>query len=171
MHEISSNDKNFAPTDDKKGMEQVGAIMIDSKSGAIKGMIEGRNFFEEQLNHATQAFRQPGSTMKPIAAYIPALEKGAIQPASIVDDIPIILKDGVKGFHLPENWDHKFHGLMTARKALNQSYNIPAIDIFLNKVGINDSWDFVKKLGITSIQKEDYYAQTGVIGGLSKGTS
>ncbi|KRF32051.1 transglycosylase domain-containing protein [Paenibacillus sp. Soil787] len=171
MHEISSNDKNFAPTDDKKGMEQVGAIMIDSKSGAIKGMIEGRNFFEEQLNHATQAFRQPGSTMKPIAAYIPALEKGAIQPASIVDDIPIILKDGVKGFHLPENWDHKFHGLMTARRALNQSYNIPAIDIFLNKVGINDSWDFAKKLGITSIQKEDYYAQTGVIGGLSKGTS
>ncbi|MCY9668046.1 transglycosylase domain-containing protein [Paenibacillus alginolyticus] len=171
MHEISSNEKNFAPTDDKKGMEQVGAIMIDSKTGAIKGMIEGRNFFEEQLNHATQAFRQPGSTMKPIAAYIPALEKGAIQPASVVDDIPIILKDGVKGFHLPENWDHKFHGLMTARKALNQSYNIPAIDIFLNKVGINDAWDFAKKLGITSIQKEDYVAQTGVIGGLSKGTS
>ena len=105
--------------------------------------------------------------MKPIAAYIPALEKGAIQPASIVDDIPIILKDGVKGFHLPENWDHKFHGLMTARRALNQSYNIPAIDIFLNKVGINDAWDFAKKLGITSIQKEDYAAQTGVIGGLA----
>jgi penicillin-binding protein len=172
MHEISSNDKNFAPTDEKKGgIEQVGAIMIDSKTGAIKSMIEGRNFFDEQLNHATQAFRQPGSTMKPIAAYIPALEKGAIQPASVVDDIPIILKDGVKGFHLPENWDHKFHGLMTARRALNQSYNIPAIDLFLNKVGINDAWDFAKKLGITSIQKEDYYAQTGVIGGLSRGTS
>lgn len=172
MHEISSNEKNFAPTDVKKGgIEQVGAIMIDSKNGAIKGMIEGRNFFDEQLNHATQAFRQPGSTMKPIAAYIPALEKGAIQPASVVDDIPIILKDGVKGFHLPENWDHKFHGLMTARRALNQSYNIPAIDIFLNKVGINDAWDFAKKLGITSIQKEDYVAQTGVIGGLSRGTS
>ncbi|GGI43064.1 hypothetical protein GCM10008018_00180 [Paenibacillus marchantiophytorum] len=172
MHEISSNEKNFAPTDEKKGgIEQVGAIMIDSKTGAIKGMIEGRNFFDEQLNHATQAYRQPGSTMKPIAAYIPALEKGVIQPASIVDDIPIILKDGVKGFHLPENWDHKFHGLMTARRALNQSYNIPAIDIFLNKVGINNAWDFAKKLGITSIQKEDYYAQTGVIGGLSRGTS
>ncbi|OCT17007.1 carboxypeptidase [Paenibacillus pectinilyticus] len=172
MHEISSNAKNFAPTDEKKGgIEQVGAIMIDSKSGAIKGMIEGRDFFDEQLNHATQAYRQPGSTMKPIAAYIPALEKGVLQPASIVDDIPIILKDGVKGFHLPENWDHKFHGLMTARKALNQSYNIPAIDIFLNKVGINQAWDFAKKLGITSLTKEDNTAQTGVIGGLSKGTS
>ncbi|RTE03608.1 transglycosylase domain-containing protein [Paenibacillus whitsoniae] len=171
MQEIASNEKNYAPTDEKKGPEQVGAIMIDSKTGAIKGMIEGRDFFEEQLNHATQAYRQPGSTMKPIAAYIPALEKGVLQPASILDDIPLILKDGEKGFHLPENWDHKFHGLMTARKALNQSYNIPAIDVFLNKVGINNAWDFAKKLGITSITKDDYYAQTGVIGGLSKGTS
>ena len=172
MHEISSNEKNFAPTDEKKGgIEQVGAIMIDSKTGAIKGMIEGRDFFDEQLNHATQAYRQPGSTMKPIAAYIPALEKGVLQPASIVDDIPIILKDGVKGFHLPENWDHKFHGLMTARRALNQSYNIPAIDMFLNKVGITQAWDFAKKLGITSLTKEDNTAQTGVIGGLSRGTS
>lgn len=172
MHEIASNEKNFAPTDEKKGgIEQVGAIMVDSKTGAIKGMIEGRDFFDEQLNHATQAYRQPGSTMKPIAAYIPAIEKGVIQPASIVDDIPIILKDGVKGFHLPENWDHKFHGLMTARKALNQSYNIPAIDIFINKVGITQAWDFAKKLGITSLTKEDNAAQTGVIGGLSRGTS
>ncbi|WP_311198861.1 transglycosylase domain-containing protein [Paenibacillus hexagrammi] len=171
MHEISGNDKNFAPYDEKKKDEQVGAIMIDNKTGAIKGMIEGRDFFKEQLNHATQAYRQPGSTMKPIAAYIPALEKGAIQPASILDDVPIILKDGVKGFHLPENWDHKFHGLMTARRALNQSYNIPAIDLFLNKVGIDEAWNFAKTLGITSIAKEDYYAQTGVIGGLSRGTS
>ncbi|MEW9697861.1 transglycosylase domain-containing protein [Paenibacillus sp. SI8] len=171
MHDIAGNAKNFAPTDEKKGIEQVGAIMIDSKNGEIKGMIEGRNFFDEQLNHATQAYRQPGSTMKPIAAYIPALEKGAIQPASVLDDVPIILKDGTKGFHIPENWDHKFHGLMTARRALNQSYNIPAIDLFLNKVGIDEAWDFAKKLGITSIQKEDYYAQTGVIGGLSRGTS
>ncbi|KRE90522.1 carboxypeptidase [Paenibacillus sp. Soil766] len=172
MHEISSNEKNFAPTDEKKGgIEQVGAIMIDSKTGAIQGMIEGRDFFDEQLNHATQAYRQPGSTMKPIAAYIPALEKGVLQPATIVDDIPIILKDGVKGFHLPENWDHKFHGLMTARRALNQSYNIPAIDIFLNKVGITQAWDFARKLGITSLTKEDNVAQTGVIGGLSRGTS
>lgn len=171
MREIAENPKNFAPDDPKKGIEQVGAIMLDSKTGAILGMIEGRDFFKEQLNHATQAYRQPGSTMKPIAAYIPAMEKGAIQPASVIDDVPIILKDGTKGFHIPENWNNKYQGLMTARKALNQSYNIPAIKLFLNTVGIDEAWSFAKKLGITSIQKEDYYAQTGVIGGMKYGVS
>jgi penicillin-binding protein len=171
MHEISGNENNFAPKDPKKGIEQVGAIMLNSKTGAILGMIEGRNFFDEQLNHATQALRQPGSTMKPIAAYIPAIEKGAIQPASVIDDVPVVLKDGSKGYHIPENWDNKYHGLITARRALNQSYNIPAIKLFLNAVGIDEAWDFSKKLGITSIQKEDYYAQTGVIGGLKYGVS
>lgn len=171
MRAIADDPKNFIPDDPKKGAEQVGAIMLNNKTGAILSMIEGRDFFKEQLNHATQAYRQPGSTMKPIAAYIPALEKGLIQPASVIDDIPVILKDGSKGFHIPENWDNKYHGLITARQALNQSYNIPAIKLFLNTVGIEEAWGFAKKLGITSIQKEDYAAQTGVIGGLKYGTS
>ncbi|MCR8641760.1 transglycosylase domain-containing protein [Paenibacillus sp. N1-5-1-14] len=172
MHEISENDKNFSPDDKVKGKEQVGAVMVDSKTGAILGMIEGRGFStKEQYNHATQAFRQPGSTMKPLAAYIPAMEKGLIQPGSIIDDVPLILKDGQKGFHIPDNHDHKFHGLITARTALDQSYNIPALKVFLDMVTIDEAWSFVKKLGVTSITKEDYAAQTGVIGGLSKGVS
>jgi penicillin-binding protein len=171
MQEIAKNDKNFIPNDAKKGIEQVGGIMLNSKTSAILGMIEGRDFFEEQLNHATQAYRQPGSAMKPIAAYIPALEKGLIQPSSVIDDIPIILKDGTKGFHIPQNWDNKYHGLITARQALNQSYNIPAIKLFLDSVGIEEAWNFARKLGITSLQKEDNYAQTGVIGGLKYGVS
>jgi penicillin-binding protein len=171
MRQIADDPKNFSPDDPVKGIEQIGAIMIENKTGAILGMIEGRDFFKEQLNHATQAFRQPGSTMKPIAAYLPAIEKGAIQPASVIDDVPIILKDGSKGYHIPENWDDGYHGLITARRALNQSYNIPAIKLFLNVVGINEAWEFAKKLGITSITKDDYYAQTGVIGGLKYGVS
>ncbi|MCZ8511385.1 transglycosylase domain-containing protein [Paenibacillus filicis] len=172
MHAIAENKDNFSPTDPVKGDEQIGAVMMDSKTGAILGMIEGRDFFKEQLNHATQAFRQPGSTMKPIAAYIPAIEKGAIGPASVIDDAPVILKDGTKyGYHIPENWDDGYHGLITARRALNQSYNIPAIKLFLDVVGINTAWDYAQKMGIHSITKDDYFSQTGVIGGLKYGTS
>ncbi|MDF2720476.1 MAG: carboxypeptidase [Paenibacillus sp.] len=171
MHAISNNPANFTPDDPTKGVEQIAAIALDNKTGAILGMIEGRSFYQEQMNLATQMTRQPGSTMKPIAAYIPAIDKGAISPATVVDDVPIILKDGSKGFHLPENWDLNFHGLMTARQALNQSYNIPAIKIFLDVVGLSNAWDFVKRLGITTIEKSDYSAQTGVIGGLSRGVS
>ncbi|MEI7027842.1 transglycosylase domain-containing protein [Paenibacillus sp. y28] len=172
MKAIGENKANFAPDDATKGMEQLGAIMIENKTGAILGMIEGRDFYTEQMNHATQMQRQPGSTMKPIAAYLPAIEKGTVQPATIIDDVPIVLKDGAKGVHLPENWDYKYHGLVTARTALEQSYNIPAIKVFLQDVGIKEGWDFTRKLGITSITDDDYkYAQTGVIGGLTYGVS
>lgn len=172
MRSIAQDEKNFSPEDKVKGMEQIGAVMIDNKTGAILSMLEGRDFFKEQLNHATQAYRQPGSTMKPIAAYLPALEKGAIQPASVIDDVPIILKDGTKaGYHIPENWDDGYHGLITARTALNQSYNIPAIKLFTETVGIKEAWEFAGKMGIRSITKDDYVAQTGVIGGLKYGVT
>jgi penicillin-binding protein len=171
MRAIAENPENFTPDDPEKGMELVASVAIENKTGAILGMIEGRDFYKEQMNLATQMTRQPGSTMKPLAAYIPAIEKGAVMPATIIDDVPIILKDGQKGFHLPENWDGKFHGLVTARHALNQSYNLPAIKLFVDVVGIEEAWNFVKKLGITTLAPSDYYAQTGVIGGLSKGVT
>lgn len=171
MQEIAHNKDNFTPDDPEKGIEQIGAIMIDNKTGAILSMMEGRDFYKEQLNHATQMLRQPGSTMKPIAAFIPALESGKIQPGTAIDDSPTILQDGVKGFHIPENWDNKFHGFITARRALNQSYNVPAIKIFNDMVGIDNAWEFARKLGITSISENDHHHRTGVIGGLDYGVS
>lgn len=171
MQEIAKDKNNFTPDDPVKGMEQVGAMMLDSKTGAILGMIEGRDFMKEQMNHATQAYRQPGSTMKPIAAFLPAMEMGLIQPASVIDDVPILLKDGRYGYHIPENWDDGYHGLVTARNALNHSYNIPAIRLFTEVVGIEKAWEFARGMGITSVTEEDYVAQTGVIGGLKYGTT
>lgn len=171
MRKIAENDKNFTPDDKKKGMEQTAAVMLDHKTGAILGMIEGRDYYKEQMNFATQMLRQPGSAMKTIGAYLPALEMGKIQPAGILDDAPIVLKDGGKGFHIPKNSNNRYKGLVTARTALNQSLNLPALKLFLDRIGIEKAWAFTKKLGITSIQNDDYSAQTGVIGGLKYGVS
>lgn len=171
MHSISEDSDNFTKDSDTRGKEQTAGMLIDNKTGAILGMIEGRDFNIEQMNYATQMIRQPGSTMKPIAAYLPALDSGLIQPASILDDAPIILKDGTKGFHIPKNANNRYQGLVTARYALNKSLNLPALKLFNDKVGIEESWAFTKKLGITTIQDDDYHAQTGVIGGLRYGVS
>ncbi|MCA0753906.1 transglycosylase domain-containing protein [Paenibacillus sp. N4] len=171
MREIGSNPDNFSPYNEEKGLEQIAAVMLDHKTGAILSMLEGRDFYEEQMNYATQMTRQPGSTMKTLAAYLPAIEQGLIQPASIIDDAPIVLKDGQKGFHIPMNVNRKFAGLVTAREALNRSLNLPALKIFNEEVKIENAWNFVKELGITTIQPDDAYAQTGVIGGLSIGVS
>lgn len=171
MHSISEDSSNFTKDSKTKGIEQTAGIMIDNKTGAILGMIEGRDFNIEQMNYATQMVRQPGSTMKPISAYLPALDAGLIQPAGILDDAPIILKDGGKGFHIPKNANNRYQGLVTARYALNKSLNLPALKLFNEKVGIEDAWAFTKKLGITTLTEDDYRAQTGVIGGLRYGTS
>ncbi|GIP25253.1 hypothetical protein J23TS9_03830 [Paenibacillus sp. J23TS9] len=171
MHKIGENKDNFGPDSKTKGPEQTAAMMIDNKTGAILGMLEGRDFNKEQMNYATQMIRQPGSTMKPIAAYLPAIESGAIQPASILDDAPIILKDYQKGFHIPKNSTAGYSGLMTARTALNKSVNTVALKLFNNVVGIDNAWAFAKKVGINTIQKEDYSASTGVLGGLKYGVT
>ncbi|WP_340008667.1 transglycosylase domain-containing protein [Paenibacillus sp. FSL K6-0276] len=171
MHSISEDSNNFTKDSKTKGIEQTAGILIDNKTGAILGMIEGRDFNIEQMNYATQMVRQPGSTMKPISAYLPALDAGLIQPAGILDDAPIILKDGGKGFHIPKNANNRYQGLVTARYALNKSLNLPALKLFNEKVGIEDAWAFTKKLGITTLTEDDYRAQTGVIGGLRYGTS
>lgn len=171
MHSISEDSDNFTKDSESRGIEQTAGMMIDNKTGSILGMIEGRDFNIEQMNYATQMVRQPGSTMKPIAAYLPAIDAGLIQPASILDDAPIILKDGTKGFHIPKNANNRYQGLVTARYALNKSLNLPALKLFNETVGIEASWAFSKKLGITTIQDDDYYAQTGVIGGLRYGVS
>jgi len=171
MHEIGSNPDYFTPDSPEKGVEQVGAILIDHSTGAIIGMLEGRDFYKEQLNHATQMIRQPGSTMKTLAAYLPAIEKGLVQPASIIDDAPLILEDGQKGYHIPQNANRKFAGLVTARTALNRSLNIPALKIYNEDLTIPVALDFIKELGITTLTESDYYAKTGVIGGLEHGVT
>ncbi len=174
MQEIAHDPKNFGPNRDytaadgrkiTNAPEQVGAVLIHNKTGAILGMIEGRGFEISQINFATSP-RQPGSAMKPLAAFAPAMEEGKLQPASVIDDSPIVLAG-----HVPKNYDNKYHGLMTARHALNQSYNIPALKIYNELLGIREGLNYVKEMGITTLTEEDYAAQTGVIGGLTYGTT
>ncbi|TGU85219.1 penicillin-binding protein, partial [Mesorhizobium sp. M00.F.Ca.ET.186.01.1.1] len=153
----------------ENALEEVGAMLIHNKTGAILGMIGGRDFKVEQTNHATVP-RQPGSAMKPLAAYAPAFELGLLQPASPIDDAPVLLADGQNGSHLPKNWNNKWQGIMSAREALRMSWNIPAIKTYL-KVGIPTALEYVKKMGITTLVDADNHAATGVIGGLTYGTT
>jgi membrane peptidoglycan carboxypeptidase/fibronectin type 3 domain-containing protein len=152
----------------ENAMEQSGAALIDNKTGRILAMGGGRNYEVDQINHATRP-RQPGSTMKPIAVYGPAIELKQLGSGTAIDDVPMVWPDqnAADGKYFPFNWDKKFHGLMTAREALEQSYNIPALKVFhliTPKVGL----DFVKKMGVTTIDDTDYNLASG-IGGMSQG--
>jgi len=170
MRAVAENPENFGAADPNGLPQQLAASLVNPKTGAVLGMIEGRSFNTLELNLATQMKRQPGSTMKPIAAYLPALDAGLIQPAGIIDDAPIILPSG-SSYHIPKNANNRYQGLVTARHALNQSLNIPALKLFNQKVGVAKAWEFSKKLGITTITDDDYKNTTGVIGGMSQGVT
>ncbi|MCD8502605.1 MAG: penicillin-binding protein, partial [Bacillaceae bacterium] len=127
-HQEIAKDDSFFPKvvdSDGKGIE-VGAVMIDNRTGAIVSFVGGRYSVErEELNRATQGGRPNGSTMKPIVAYAPAMEMGVVQPGMIIPDTEYYYR------YEPEkevtNWDNDHKGLLTVRESLALSRNVPAV--------------------------------------------
>jgi penicillin-binding protein 1A len=97
-------------------------VSLDPKSGRVRALVGGFDFTQNQFNHVTQAWRQPGSSFKPFL-YSAALEHG-VMPASIINDAP--LPAGLGGWD-PKNSDDKYDGPMTMRQALARSKNLVTI--------------------------------------------
>src|SRR5713226_7847912 len=124
-----------------------GALLaIDNPTGEIKAMIGGYSFEDSKFNRATQAFRQVGSSFK-IYVYADALEKGAT-PFDTIVDTPFTAISGGQPYS-PHNYDEKFEGTITLRRALAGSRNVPAVKL-AEKVGINTVVEMAKRFGITT---------------------
>lgn len=124
-----------------------GALMaIDNSTGAIKAMVGGRDFNLSKFNRATQALRQVGSSFKPYV-YTAAIDEGA-SPDDTILDAPITFPTA-SGPYTPHNYDEKFEGLITLRRALAQSRNIPALKL-ADRIGIRTVIDYAHRFGITS---------------------
>ncbi len=104
-------------------------VALDPRNGAIRALVGGFDFQKNKFNHATQAWRQPGSAFKPFI-YSAALEKG-LSPATIINDAPLFYGSNVTGGQPwePRNYSNRFEGPMSARTALAKSQNIPLIRI------------------------------------------
>ena len=124
-----------------------GALLaIDNSTGEIKAMIGGYSFEDSKFNRATQAVRQVGSSFK-IYVYADALEKGA-SPFDTIVDTPFTTISGGQPYS-PRNYDEKFEGTITLRRALAGSRNVPAVKL-AEKVGITTVVDMAKRFGITT---------------------
>ena len=129
-------------------------VAIDPKTGGILAMVGSRDYRTSQFNRAVQAKRQPGSLFKPLV-YLAAMEArrelNGGQPVtaatSIVDE-PVTFESAT-GRWTPQNYDHKFHGTVSLRTALEQSLNIPAVKI-AQLVGTKRILSLAEKLGIRS---------------------
>lgn len=141
-------------------------VAIQPSTGQILAMVGSPDFsnaaISGQINMAISPTRQPGSAIKPIA-YVAAFEKGWT-PATWIWDVPTEFPDGANPPYVPRNYDGTFHGGLTVRLALANSFNIPAVKA-LEFVGIYDDPNtpeqegmiaMAERLGITSFTRDDY---------------
>lgn len=144
------------------GQLQGAVLALDPKNGYVKAMVGGRNYEESQINRVFTEVRQPGSAFKPFL-YAAALNQGLTANAVIIDE-PI----NINGY-APVNYDKKYRGAVTLKKALRWSVNIPAVKLG-QQIGIDKALDLAKSLGITTIVAEDYFLSSA-LGGLTHGTN
>ncbi|MFP7296639.1 transglycosylase domain-containing protein [Neobacillus niacini] len=160
--EVYLND-HFFPDSQSDQLLQSGAIFIDPKSGGIEALVGGRGEHTFLgFNRAAQLVRQPGSTMKPLAVYTPALEAG-YEVFDELQDSPLDF-----GGYQPKNFDRRYRGEVTMYEAVIHSYNVPPVWL-LNQIGLQEGTKKVEEFGIPLHEKD--HALGIALGGMNEGTS
>jgi penicillin-binding protein 1B len=150
---------------------QVGAIMIENSTGKILSFIGGRGHEHEALNHATQAYRQNGSAMKPLLVYAPAIEYGVIGAGSPVVDVKFNVKQGNGSVWSPNNYTKSLEaGIIPAREALSRSLNLATARLYGDIVDRRPA-EFLDKMGISKLVPGDYVNPSTSYGGMTIGMS
>jgi len=125
---------------------QAALVAIDNATGGIEALVGGRDFNESKFDRATQALRQVGSSFKPYV-YTTIIDQGGSPDDTILDE-PVTFDTG-SGPYSPHNYDEKFEGIITLRRALAQSRNIPVLKL-ASKVGIKTVIEYAGRFGITA---------------------
>ena len=146
---------------------QSGMAVIDYKTGNVVGVAGGLGQKDAAgWNRATHMRRQQGSAMKPLADIAPALEEGIITPATVYDDV----KTNFGGNYEPKNDGNDYDGLVNIRQFIAVSHNIPALKI-MKELSPEKSLEYLNKMGMTSLNKEQDNVLSLGIGGSSNGSS
>ena len=164
-------DQNTGEIKTQTETAQNGAVMIENKTGRILGFVAGRDFESNQVDHAFTTHRSPGSTIKPILVYAPAIENNLIYPASIVPDTKVSIPQGNGTYWQPTNYGNTItNQFLTVRYALFRSFNNPVIKIYQTMLqkGIN-AGEYLKKMGIKGITEDEYQNIALSIGGTRTG--
>jgi penicillin-binding protein 1A len=135
---------------------------LDPRDGAIKAMIGGYDFERSKFNRAVQARRQPGSAFKPFV-YATAFDRG-LTPSTMIEDSPITFHFRAGGKVIewsPENYDRKFHGPTTLRRALENSVNVVTVKL-IEQVGVDPVVRMAHQMGIESELRREVALALGV---------
>ncbi|MFJ4292441.1 penicillin-binding protein 1A [Cupriavidus sp. NPDC089707] len=129
-------------------------VSLNPQDGEIRSMVGGFDFNRNKFNHVTQAWRQPGSSFKPFI-YSAALEKG-FSPATVINDAPLTIGPDTGGqVWEPKNYDGRFEGPMTMRRALAKSKNLVSVRI-LRAIGTQYAQDYITRFGFEADKHPAY---------------
>ncbi|MGF3076687.1 transglycosylase domain-containing protein [Facklamia sp. P12955] len=153
---------------------QTGVVVIENTSGKVLGFVAGTDYDNNQIDHAFATRRSPGSTIKPLAVYAPAIENNLIAPATIVPDTPFVetYPDGTewKPTNYGESISNKF---ISARESLAKSLNLPTIRIYQGLIQQNvPVYDYLELMGFKdgfAYDQEETYNLAFSIGGVNTG--
>ena len=160
VYQIMNNKFNNFPDDELK----CGIIVLDNKSADILAISGSRESGLRNLNYATEVYNQPGSTIKPILSYAPAIEYLNYQPLTQILDEPYKYNDGMT----VKNWDNRYLGNISLRYSLSNSRNVPAIKLY-NAVGSELAWEFANSIGLEN--RDGFAHESQAIGGFTTGYS
>lgn len=170
MESVFENSSNFPSISEDGVKPQAAMMVVDPKTGHILGVVGGRGEKTASLvlNRATQSKRSPGSSLKPLATYAPALDQGLITPYSVLTDMPVFNNNG-KAW--PRNENRTYAGQTTIMQAVADSTNTIAVSV-MDKLTPQSAYNFLtEKLGFTSLSKSDIDYAPMALGGLTDGVT
>lgn len=164
-------DDNFAKytelQDNGKYAFQGAGVCIDNRTGFVVAMVGGRGT-DDEFNRAFLSTRQPGSTIKPLLVYAPAINEGIVIPSTIIEDKQVFAIEGDPNSYSPRNVSGAYYGDVTVREALARSLNTVAYQIY-KKTGLEQSISYLDRMHFTSLDWQDNSAQSLCLGGFTNG--
>src|SRR5699024_2532923 len=156
-HTGSGTDANTGKTVKVSEPVQNGSVLLDNKTGQVLSFVGGVNFKKSQNNHAFDTKRSPGSSIKPLITFAPAIENGLIGSQSMLADF----KTSFKKYSPTDYGETIQNRFISARETLEESYNIPSVNLYnyIRQHGV-DSEKYMSKMGINLSKKE--YQQLGI---------
>ncbi|MBD8067690.1 PBP1A family penicillin-binding protein [Bacillus sp. PS06] len=162
LEKIYKQDSRF-PSGRGNTLVQSGAVLLDPHSGGVRGLVGGRgDYVFRGFNRATHMKAQPGSTLKPITVYTPALESG-FNSSSILIDEPKTFND-----YTPKNSTNTYRGEVPMYEAVQDSLNLPAVRL-LDEIGLEKGLKSLKRFGISYTPEDEHLAIA--LGGMNRGIS
>lgn len=166
MDAVYDKDRLFETAPDGT-ISQSASIALDPKNGGVKAVVGGRGDYTFRgLNRATQSYRQPGSVIKPLGVYAPAIEAGYTPYSMLTDEE---LSYGESNY-TPTNLSGTYQGEVPMYDALSNSLNAPTVWL-LNEIGIEKSVSKLKGFGIDVDSSERTLGTLALGGGWNKGVS